>query len=108
MSAYEVIQNVKDRRAKIAALKKILKDMDPASGVAISIRRGVARDNDDVENDAERRPWVTVECSSMDGAKIVIETAIAVAADSERFWLANAKKDHEKLGEFLAAETKTK
>lgn len=108
MSAYEVIQNVKDRRAKIAALKKILKDMDPASGVAISIRRGVARDDDDVENDAERRPWATVECSNMEWAKAVIETAIAVAADSERFWLANAKEDHRKLGEFLAAETKTK
>jgi hypothetical protein len=107
--ADDTIQYIKDRRAKIVALKKVLKDMDPASGVAISIRRGVARDNDDVENDAERRPWTTVECINMDWARTVIETAIKVAEDSEKYWLAGASADYQKLGEFLAEEkTKTK
>lgn len=107
MIADDIILRIKERRAKIAALKKVLRDMDPASGVSISIRRGVPQDNDDVEDDALRRPWTTVECINMEWAKTVIETAIAAAADSEKYWLACAQADHEKLGEFLAGE-KTK
>jgi hypothetical protein len=104
MLAADAIQCIKDRRAKIAALEKVLKDMDPASGVAISIRRGVARDNDDVDDDDVRRPWTTVEVINMDWARTIIETAITAAADSEKYWLACAKADHEKLGEFLTGE----
>jgi len=104
MVADDVIGQIKDRRAKIVALKKVLKDMDPASGVAISIRRGVARDNDDVEHDAERRPWTTVEIINMDWARQAIGAAILAAEDSEKYWLASAAADHRGLGEFLKSE----
>lgn len=99
----DCIINVRANRERIAALRKILKDMDPASGVAISFRRGVARDNDDVENDDERRPWTTVECDPAH-ARVALTAAIDAAKDSEAFWLKRAKEEHAALSKFLDGE----
>lgn len=101
MSAYETLQNIRSAQANIADLQKVLKVMDPASGVAISIRRGIARDNHDDEHDREKRPWVTVEVSNLDLAKVAIEAAILAAKESETHWTRAANRDLRELTDFL-------
>ncbi len=56
--------------------------MDPASGVSFAVRRGVARDNEEVENDAEKRPWATIESCEMTDANQLIDTLLAANLQS--------------------------
>jgi hypothetical protein len=72
----ENIRLILERTKLIEGLKKILKDMDPASGVAVAVRRGVARDNEAIEYDNELRPWHTVELSNLGGAEAIINVLI--------------------------------
>lgn len=75
-----------NRLDTITALDKLLKDIDPVSCASVCIRRGVARDNPDVENDAENRPWITVELSDLRHAHAVIELLLDASKESALFW----------------------
>lgn len=101
MCAHEAIQGIKEARANIAALQALLRDMDPASGVSIAFRRGVAHDNPDQEDDATRRPWTTVETAHLGLARDAIGSAIRALEESLAFRLRNASDEHAKLGAFL-------
>lgn len=105
MSASDTIQRIKDLRAKVVSLKKILQGMDQASGVSISIRRGVSRDDDLDPTDATHRQWVTVETAELNLAVAAITAAIQAAETSATYWLVCAQADHRDLGDFLAANT---
>ncbi len=80
-------------RTKLLALKKIAKDADSASGVSFAVRRGVARDNEENENDSERRPWVTVEVSNEDFFQGAIAILIASLQEQVTFWEMAVKRD---------------
>lgn len=95
------IQSVKEVTADIAALQKLLKSMNPASGVAIAMRRGVARDDDDVEDDQIRRPWTTVEVSDMALAHTAISAVLIAAQSSLAFRLKNLRDEHHQVSAFL-------
>ncbi len=98
------LEHLKSARAQIAALEKIAKDCDPASGVSFSVRRGVARDNEDSEGDCVRRPWVTVETSDLPVAKGLIEIIISAARRNEAFWLKALQADIRDACAYLASE----
>ncbi len=66
MKSYEILNNM---AAQLHMLDQIVEDADPASGISFMIRRGVARDNDEVEGDSERRPWTTIETSDLAQAR---------------------------------------
>ena len=87
----------------IKALRKLLKDVDPASGMSVAVRRGVARDDDTREDDASRRPWTTIEmggagdnCAAL---HLILTTMIAHQVELLAFWrsacIANVR-EHEK------------
>lgn len=69
--------------------------MDPASGVSFSVRRGVIWDNDAIEDDCIRRPWITVESSDLQSAKTIIELIIQDTEKQIKFWENNVKRDIE-------------
>lgn len=50
----------------IKFLQKLKKDVDPASCMSVSVRRGVPQDNADVEDDDTRRPWRTMSFRGTD------------------------------------------
>lgn len=98
----ETIEHFRNRRANIDMLRQIRHQIDPASGLSVSIRRGGARDNPDVEDDDERRPWVVTEFSDMITMAKVVDLAIAENHSSASYWLARARDEHRELSEFLA------
>ncbi len=95
------LQNLKLTREKILGLEKILNQIDPASGLSVSFRRGVARDNDDIEDDDIRRPWVTCEIGGIatgeNVAKLLIETTLGALKDLESFWIKAVQRDAEEM-----------
>jgi len=84
--------HLREARAKLAGLQRILKDMDPASGVSFAVRRGVARDDDEVDNDSTKRPWVTLELSEMALVKDTLDSLIEGAKYNVTFWEGATKR----------------
>jgi hypothetical protein len=78
----------------IAALRKLLKDMDPASGVTVCIRRGVYDDSE--EEDPNRRPWSIVECVDYDLTAEVIKKLIDSEQQSAKMWAKSIKSEIDK------------
>ena len=99
------LQNLKLTRERIAGLKKILLQIDPASGLSVSFRHGVARDNEDVEDDEIRRPWVTCEIGGIatgeNVAKLLIEITLKALKDLETFWMKAVQRDMEEMNKEL-------
>lgn len=95
------IQNLKLTRERISGLKKILSQIDPASGFSIAFRRGVARDNDDIEDDDTRRPWVTCELGGISSeenlGKSLMEKTLEALKDLETFWMKAVQRDLEEM-----------
>lgn len=95
------LQNLKETRERISGLQKILKQIDPASGLSIAFRRGVARDNEEVEDDDTRRPWVTCEVGGIatgeNVAKLLIETTLNALKDLETYWMKAVQRDLEEM-----------
>jgi hypothetical protein len=100
MDAHTTVHSILEQQANIAALRKIRKDMDPASGVSVSIRRGPVRD--DPDEDDRSRPWVTVEITDLAIATEVLDAAIDAANKSLDFRIAHAKRECGLLSDFLA------
>ncbi len=90
MKSWEHLLNL---RQAIKGLKTISEKADPASGVSFSVRRGVSRDNDNVEGDEINRPWVTVELSDLTSAIAALEHIIKAMEGSERIWQSAVAKD---------------
>jgi hypothetical protein len=106
---YDVL--IRQTVADIKALRKLKKDIDPASGMSVSVRRGVARDNDDVEYDHEKRPWLTMEFSDTVNMDSMIDLLIRDRLSALRFWLNRGGEYSDMLDaalvighDFLAAE----
>jgi hypothetical protein len=99
------LETLKARLAQIEALEKISRECDPASGLSFSVRRGVARDNEDDERDAERRPWVTVEVCDTAGKEAIAHLVTALRV-SVTYWRANLEKEHAETGRFLNGGSK--
>lgn len=57
--------NLKAAMGDVAFIEGLINKCDPASGISISLRRGVPQDNDAVEDDHERRPWRSFSFSGM-------------------------------------------
>lgn len=75
----------------IKFLQKLRKDVDPASCMSIGVRRGVPQDNDDVEDDATRRPWRTMTFSggdtgTVEGMHSLIDALIRDRLRSLQYW----------------------
>ena len=76
----------------IKFLLKLKKDVDPASGMSVSVRRGVPQDNADVEDDDTRRPWRTMSFIGSnvglpDGMHKLIDLLIADRVQSLKLWV---------------------
>ncbi len=82
-------------------LKKIRADMDPASGVSFAVRRGVARNNDEVEDDETRRPWATIEICSGGHAEQVIDVLLLANMASIVYARASLEKELKAGAELL-------
>lgn len=103
----DYIGQIKLAMSDIRALQKLRKEVDPASGLSISVRRGVARDNPDVEYDHKKRPWRTVEiCDDMES---LIDLLIKERSRSLSHWVKRAEAYSEEMisirldiAEFLA------
>jgi len=79
------------RLETIQQLKKLKKEVDPASGITICVRRGVAADNPNQKNDNKNRPWITVEtCDEMD---TLLTTLIATQVMSLAHWKRSTEED---------------
>jgi hypothetical protein len=89
-------------RNNLAALEAIKKKADPASGVSFAVRRGVARDNEDVKGDHVMRPWVTIEASLFEPA---LDAIIAEAKRLIEFWEKATKRDIEEAAKVLDNDT---
>lgn len=90
MNTWEHLQAAKK---SLLALDKITKDADPASGITFAVRRGVARDNEDVEDDAFRRPWVTVESSNLELSGRAIALIREALIENIKFWTRRTEED---------------
>lgn len=89
----QTVQYLKQIRANIGGLENISNNCDPASGVSFAVRRGAARDNEDVSDDDEkRRPWITAEIDD-ETAKSVIKALIVSLKRSESFSIINLKAE---------------
>lgn len=95
------VRRIEETIVSINALTKIIKDADPASGVSISFRRGVARDSEEVENDELERPWVTIETAELEMATQAIELMLEAQRKSLRYQITNLNREHEAVGLFL-------
>jgi hypothetical protein len=96
--------------AEIKALREIRKKLDPACGMALNFRRGVARDNDEYEDDATRRPWVLVELGGssdggMEALESIIDTAVKLKLSSLKLWMNFAQQDIKNLNMAYADAT---
>jgi hypothetical protein len=91
---YEYLSQLLVRRK---ALLSISKNADPASGISFMIRRGVARDNEDVEDDDVKRPWVVVESSlDFEKAQDALDLLIQTNMDSIKLFRNSVRNDMEK------------
>jgi hypothetical protein len=88
------------RKAK-ADLNAIMKKADPASGVSFCVRRGVARDNEDVEDDHVMRPWVTIELSNLELATEAAKALSKGLDESIAFWVKATRRDIEEAQKVL-------
>ncbi len=79
------------RIKSIEALRLLKKKIDPASGMAVCVRRGVAQDGED--EDPDRRPWNTTEMIDMPSAEKVIDLLIASEEESAKFWERRVKEE---------------
>lgn len=87
--------HLKQTRANLAAIKAIREQADPASGVSFAVRRGVARDNEDLDGDDIRRPWVTVELSDLELADNALREIQLGLERLEVFWTKAVRRDIE-------------
>jgi hypothetical protein len=94
-------EHIKGLRHTLKTLQKIAKEMDPASGVTLCARRGVARDNEEAEDDNLRRPWVTVETSDLNVAVKVLGLMEQAANHSLTTWLNIARTERDELTKLL-------
>lgn len=90
MNSWDYLKKV---RKDYAALLKISKESDPASGVSFSVRRGVAHDNEAVEDDETRRPWVTTELSDPRVVADVMSSLLSGAQARIEYWTSVVKRD---------------
>jgi hypothetical protein len=92
----------------IKQLRDVLKKMDPASGLTVHIRRGVAADNPEYDDDQTRRPWVLSELSGagehgMDPMRLIVNTLIQQNLESLRFLNMMAKSELKQAQDNMAA-----
>lgn len=99
--------HLRHAREVLAGLEKILAESDPASGVSFSVRRGVAKDNEVVEDDDKKRPWVTIEVSEPSGFGEVLRALLISAMNNVNYWTRVVRRDIE-LAQAVLAEGATK
>lgn len=87
----------------LVTLDAILKKADPASGISFMVRRGIARDDDDLPDDAARRPWAVVEVSDIELAANAISNIRLALTDSIAFWRTAVSRDIKDAQKELAA-----
>lgn len=74
-------------------LQGIVREADPASGIAFMVRRGVARDNDEVADDMIRRPWATIECCNMGHAYDAVNLLLQQNMESIKVFMTAVERD---------------
>lgn len=75
----------------IKKLKELKKEIDPASGISICVRRGIFSDLAEVENDRPLREWIEMElCENMEE---IIEILLDAQIKSLKFSVCLAKSN---------------
>lgn len=93
----DYVEQIKLAQEDIKFLTKLKKDVDPASCMSISVRRGVPEDNADVGDDCHRRPWRTmpfigpVHNGKTEGMEALIDMLIADRTESLKTWQRGAR-----------------
>jgi hypothetical protein len=59
-----IYEHLRQSKSRLRELQKIIKDLDPASGVSFMIRRGPAKDNEEIDDYETKHPWTTIEISN--------------------------------------------
>lgn len=78
---------------KIKAIRELQKELDPASGLAVAIRRGPLGSSD------ESSHWLSVEvCGSM---QEIVDLLVIELMDSADFWARECQADIKRAGESL-------
>jgi hypothetical protein len=101
--AEQITKTVED----IKFLKKLKKDVDPASCMSIGVRRGVPQDNEDADSDEYKRPWRQFSFSGHDshsterrgvgGMHDLIDILIADRVKSLKFWIHQGAMETQKI-----------
>ncbi len=94
-------ENLLKTRQAIKQLQEMNRKSDPASGMSFSVRLGVSRDNESVEDDDEKRPWVTVEISSLVDCHRATTALIDGLKLAETFWEKATRRDIEEARKAL-------
>jgi hypothetical protein len=97
--------------ADIVYLEKLKETVDPASGMSIGLRRGVPHDNEWVEDDDAKRPWVFMSYRGPDnkgGCQGMKDLISLVLEDRKRYLQWALKQAADEIKEQLAIIEKTK
>lgn len=88
MKSYEILTA---RVKTVEALVKLRKDVDPASGISIMVRRGPLSDQAEDDDDRERREWIQLETAlEMDD---ILTHLISTQEDSIDLWIRATQDD---------------
>jgi hypothetical protein len=98
----DYIEQINTAIEDIVFLQKLKKNLNPACCMSISVRNGVARDNDDVEDDDVKRPWRTMSFMGSDrgltdGMEKLIDMLIEDRVRSLKGWAQSADEYAEQL-----------
>lgn len=77
-------QYLAERLDRIAALAKLRKEVDPASGMSVMVRRGVIADDPHDPDKDGHRPWIALETA--EGMEEILTKLIATQERSAAFW----------------------
>jgi len=91
----DYVEQINTAIEDIVFLQRLKKDLDSASCMSIAVRRGVARDNDAVEDDDAKRPWRTMpfvgsDRGLTDGMERLIDMLIEDRIRSLKGWTRSA------------------
>ncbi len=103
----DYVEQINTAIEDIVFLQKLKKDLDPASCMSISVRHGVARDNDDIEDDDVKRPWRTMQFMGSDrgltdGMEKLIDMLIEDRVRSLKGWAQSANEYAARIDETRA------
>ena len=97
-------ENLEKTVQRLAELRKLKNEVDPASGMSVMIRRGVLSDRNEDEGDRERRKYTEIE--TMHFMPEIIDLLIKGQEEHLRFWIKACEEERDALTKILQKVSK--